>query len=724
MKLLRNKKPKISVLSFVILGLVVFGGVLLGNVGDAYAVRGEAVGAKLVAEGPMKGENGSITPHAIDTNEDGFIGNGETGIVENGDGGNGGGDGEDKCGDGGGAKSLGWIVCPLMSWAGEAAEGFYNTFIEPSLRIEPQLFTGGSNNTLAGWQTFQNIANIIFAILFMVVIFSQITGVGIDNYGIKKILPKLIITAVLINLSYFICILLVDVSNIIGSWAKELFDGLEQGLNPSIADKDASFAGQAVGVAKDIAKTGLVSLGVAGALVGMSGGIWGIGAAVVSLFVSLMGVFVSMLMLFILLAARQAAVVVMIVISPLAVVCYALPNTKNLFDKWLKIFKVLLLLYPIAGLLVGGGNYVSVLLLSIGLDGIFQAITAMLAGIIPIFFIPSLTRSALAGIGNLGAKISGVGNRISAAEQKGVQSSQAYQGAMEKANRFKNKRMANGVKKLYDEDGNLKKGRFNRVRQALYGGRGGASRINAAYLKDQDARYREDSLLKGSTLEAAEIAQKDKAMEEEIENKVISINSKTRNGKDSNALNALYDQYRNAGDEAGMRAVVRAAGQDKIVANKFMEDRLLNYDGSYDASLFQAAAKEATTGKNSSVYKSRIVGFTYLSDVNKMNGISYNSDTGQFSDASGRLSTTAGYTNWRQEEANLHNALEFIDTSQALLGQKGSSLTEINDLKRYMGEKDVSRIEGLARDTYYNKDKLSGQYDTTKEDAIKGIGNI
>ena len=59
-----------------------------------------------------------------------------------------------------------------------------------------------------GWNTFRDIANVIFVILLMVVIFSQLTGVGIDNYGIKKILPKLIIAAILINLSYLICLIL------------------------------------------------------------------------------------------------------------------------------------------------------------------------------------------------------------------------------------------------------------------------------------------------------------------------------------------------------------------------------------------------------------------------------------------------------------------------------------------------------------------------------------
>ena len=79
------------------------------------------------------------------------------------------------------------------------------------------------NPTRDAWTTFQTIANVVFIILLLFVIFSQLTGVGIDNYGIKRILPKLIVVAILVNLSYLICVVCVDLSNILGSSLKGLF---------------------------------------------------------------------------------------------------------------------------------------------------------------------------------------------------------------------------------------------------------------------------------------------------------------------------------------------------------------------------------------------------------------------------------------------------------------------------------------------------------------------
>ena len=59
--------------------------------------------------------------------------------------------------------------------------------------------TGGSTYQI--WQSLLTFANTGMIIILLVIVFSQLTGYGIDNYGIKKMLPKLIVTAILINLS-------------------------------------------------------------------------------------------------------------------------------------------------------------------------------------------------------------------------------------------------------------------------------------------------------------------------------------------------------------------------------------------------------------------------------------------------------------------------------------------------------------------------------------------
>ncbi|MBQ6414208.1 hypothetical protein IJI28_01105 [Candidatus Saccharibacteria bacterium] len=320
---------------------------------------------------------------------------------------------EASCRNVSGAKGLGWILCPILEWMGGAATGLYDGVVEPLLSIDPKLFNNNetNNTTEEAWGTFRNIANVIFIILLLVVIFSQLTGVGIDNYGIKKILPRLIVAAIMINLSYLICILLVDISNILGSGLRGIFEVLGGDINPTISMDDVVFADGSTATEVSGAIAGVSLLGLLAG--GIGSVIFGGAATLLSLFIGAIGVVISILFMFLLLSVREAAIVVLVILSPLAVVAYMLPNTKKLFDKWWKFFEGLLLVYPIAGLLIGAGNYVSKLLLAMNPNDFFSWITAMVVGIVPIFFIPTVLKGAFSAMGKMGGLLTGLGGAVS-----------------------------------------------------------------------------------------------------------------------------------------------------------------------------------------------------------------------------------------------------------------------------------------------------------------------
>ena len=130
------------------------------------------------------------------------------------------------------AGALGWMICPLIYTLRDAAQGIFSGFIEPLLRVHDSIIGELSKNDntstmYQAWSFFRNIGNILFVIALLFVIFSQVTGIGIDNYGIKRILPKLIVTAIIVNFSYIICGLLVDLSNIIGNSIKNIFESVQ-----------------------------------------------------------------------------------------------------------------------------------------------------------------------------------------------------------------------------------------------------------------------------------------------------------------------------------------------------------------------------------------------------------------------------------------------------------------------------------------------------------------
>lgn len=332
------------------------------------------------------------------------------------------------------AGSLGWVLCPIMKMLSGAAEGLYNNTVKPNLAIEPQLFSNnGGGGTKQGWDIFQGIANVLLIVLFLLVIISQLTGYGIDNYGIKRLLPKIILVAILMNLSYYICLILVDASNIAGNGLQSLFENLP------VNEIDSSF-----NLGSSIEST-LTTVALAGSLgwVASAAGVFSV-ATLLALLPTLLSVVIGIFFLFIVLSARQAAVVVMVVISPLAFACYLLPNTKKMFDKWVKVMEALLVVYPICGLLVAGGDYVSRLLLSTGFanNNFASGIAAMLVGIVPIFFIPMMLRSSMAGLGNLGTRISNFGNRLGSGAAGGLRRSEAFQMAQQKAAERRNMRLS------------------------------------------------------------------------------------------------------------------------------------------------------------------------------------------------------------------------------------------------------------------------------------------
>ncbi|MBQ3306031.1 hypothetical protein IJH02_01160 [Candidatus Saccharibacteria bacterium] len=330
------------------------------------------------------------------------------------------------CFDGGGA--LGWVLCPLLEGASWAVNQIYSGFIEPSLTINANLLAVNDNNDTNDqsaydvWQIFQTFANIAFAIMILVVIISQLTGVGIDNYGIKRILPRLIISALLINLSFIICQLAVDLSNILGVSLKNLFDS----LGPSAVISGGTATGNTAAWVTIIVSV----VAVGGAFLALGLGV------IIPILVAALSALIAVFFLFLVLAARQAAIVILVVISPLALVMYMLPNTKKYFDKFVKIFATLLIVYPICGLVMGGGNFASRVLLVAGGasadsfsadgSGFFYQISAVLVSIVPFFFIPSLVKNSLAGLGNIGAKISGIGSKVSGRATK------TSRGALEK----------------------------------------------------------------------------------------------------------------------------------------------------------------------------------------------------------------------------------------------------------------------------------------------------
>ncbi|MBQ3469818.1 hypothetical protein IJH16_02495 [Candidatus Saccharibacteria bacterium] len=399
-----------------------------------------------------------------------------------------------------GADALGWILCPVIKFLHATVQNIYDSIIEPFLQVNVSAFNT-SSGTFQGWQVFQGIANVLFVILFLFVIFSQVTGIGIDNYGIKRILPKLIVTAILINISYFICQLLVDASNILGAGLEGIFSNVQ--INGSAVSTGQSALTTAI--------TGLVgAAGIGGAIA--TAEMW-VPALIVPLLLGLITILVSVAFMFVLLGVRQAGVIILVVVAPVAFVCYMLPNTKPIFDKWKKMLEGLLLLYPICGALIGGSALASKILTSSS-NNFFMHLLAALLTVVPFFFVPKLLQGAFSAMGNIGGKISAMGSNLGRRAGGAVANSQAVKDAQLRAAAGVNSRgEATAMGKRMDK---IARGKsiFSRVPGMQRAASRSMARGRAAYLKDRSDQLREDRLNTEGYMESA-IAEQDAQLDTE-----------------------------------------------------------------------------------------------------------------------------------------------------------------------------------------------------------------
>ncbi len=274
--------------------------------------------------------------------------------------------------------SLGWLVCPATGKISEAVDWLYGK-IEDVLVINPVKMEDGEP-IYEIWKYFKGITNIVFIIFLLVVIYSQISGVGISNYGVKKALPKLIIAAILVNLSFVICSLAVDASNVIGNGLRQFMESIE---TSAIA---GGSAGNAVSVAEAYSAmaggTVLTAGGVA--LAFETGAIW-------MLIPTVLGAIVAVVVGLITIAMRQALVALLIMVAPLAVVAYVLPNTEQWFKKWKSYLMKMLVFYPMFSLLFGASSVAGWAIIASAKDG-FWILLGIAVQIFPLFFAWSLMK--------------------------------------------------------------------------------------------------------------------------------------------------------------------------------------------------------------------------------------------------------------------------------------------------------------------------------------------
>jgi hypothetical protein len=297
-------------------------------------------------------------------------------------------------------QGIGWILCPVFTAIGGLDDAMWN-FASALLNVSPlqqtQTNPDGSTSTTTiyqAWKSFQAIANVVLVIVFLVVIFSQLTSAGVSNYGVKKTLPRLVVVAILINVSFYLCQIAVDVANIVGSSLYDLINGI---------------VGDPAPPSWSALLTTVLTLGAAGSVVV---GLVSIApeAALMILIPGALAAVIGFLAAVLTLMFRQAVIPILAILAPVAFAAYLLPNTKPWFDRWWKLSSSMLLLYPLAAVMFAGVK-LSANLINAGGQW-WETLTALIVLGAPLFMLPFLARQSGSFLGKVNDGIKGLGGRL------------------------------------------------------------------------------------------------------------------------------------------------------------------------------------------------------------------------------------------------------------------------------------------------------------------------
>ena len=293
-----------------------------------------------------------------------------------------------------------WLACPATDAVANAVNWLYDK-IEGALEVEPAPMEDGSP-IYEIWKYCLSVTNVVFVIFLLVVIYSQLTGIGISNYGVKKVLPKLIITAILVNLSFLVCSLAVDVSNMVGNGLRGVFETVESSVmaNSAAEMSTEDIINARIAKAKSYSSmAGVPALALLGGVVAFeTGAIW-------MLIPVLLGAVVAVVSGLVTIALRQAVVALLIMISPLAIVACILPNTEKWFKKWEDLLIKMLVFYPMFSLLFGASSLAGFAIAASAKGDEFGILLGTAVQIFPLFFSWNLMKMSGTFLGTINAKM-------------------------------------------------------------------------------------------------------------------------------------------------------------------------------------------------------------------------------------------------------------------------------------------------------------------------------
>lgn len=274
----------------------------------------------------------------------------------------------DSCEDGLN-NPLSFVICPINNFITSTLTTIVETLA--GLLENPKLTESTALKTALG--SMVTLANSFYILIFLFIIIANFVAIpGLDNYTIKKTLPKLIAAIILTQFSLLICQTILDLGNIL---AVTLPTQILQAFNIAGTPAEA-FVRTIVPQVSNITNAGDL--------------FEELGKFMIFQLTMIVGIIVAIIAFFYLLA-RYLFLIGLVLACPIAFALWVLPNTEQFFKKWWAYFIKLSIMFLLVNLLfvmgavfvqlIADGNVFS----GGGATGVFQDFfTSLISIIIPI----------------------------------------------------------------------------------------------------------------------------------------------------------------------------------------------------------------------------------------------------------------------------------------------------------------------------------------------------
>ncbi|HIA92218.1 TPA: hypothetical protein EYO12_03845 [Candidatus Saccharibacteria bacterium] len=290
---------------------------------------------------------------------------------------------------------LSWILCPIVNFTIDKVVEPIQDVVLDILDTDSLLTAPATGNNSVyiynAWKQFRNIANVLLAVAFIGLIYLMVVSQS-GTYSIQRTVPRLVVITIMIQVSYFIAAIMVDMGNVAAEGIATIFNSVRNGALQDIPVYGSGSVANALPSSADflslnsVDKTVGAGLGVILAIMGAFFYTWFVPGVVVFF---IFGLLISILGVFLALVLRQLIIVVLIVLAPIAFILGLFPATEKWMREWFDNLGKLIVIYPLIAMVFGAGSLLSYLALGTGQSEVNMLIGSAI-GLIVLFAIPIL----------------------------------------------------------------------------------------------------------------------------------------------------------------------------------------------------------------------------------------------------------------------------------------------------------------------------------------------